>query len=152
MAKTAGFFRKIKLQHTILLLVLLLAIVAAIVYVSNLSIKPDNEHLDRNAQVVSVILSVASLVIGFNLFKRKMLEARNSTETTPERVRKYGNACLLWWTMIFAPALVALLCFLLTASYAFIALAAMHWLILLVFMPRKANIIVLLKLAPGELI
>lgn len=111
------------------------------------SIDPD---LERTLQVVAVVASVAVLLVGFNLFKRKMMEARNSTASGETRMRLYRTACIIWWAMIEGPGLLAVICFMITGGYAFIALAGFHILLLLVFMPRKDNIIVLLNLDSQE--
>lgn len=106
--------------------------------------------LDRTLQAVSVLLSAGIIWIGFNLFKRNMLAARNSTEPGVVRLSKYRTACFIWWAMIEGPGLFAAVCYFLTGNYAFIALAGFHLLLLLLFRPRKANIVVLLKLSEQE--
>jgi hypothetical protein len=106
--------------------------------------------LERTLQVVAVVVSIAALLVGFNLFKRKMMEARNSTAPGETRMSMYRTACILWWAMIEGPGLLAVICFMITGGYAFIALAGFHILLLLVFMPRKDNIIVLLNLNSQE--
>ncbi|MBO9632581.1 MAG: hypothetical protein J7578_05640 [Chitinophagaceae bacterium] len=144
-----GIIRKLKFQHSIFLVLLILAIVGAFLYTGTASIVED-EHLERMGSVVAVIISVACLLVGFNLFKRKMMEARNM-EPAESRARKYFMACMIWWSLIYLPALIALALFVLTAYYSFAALAVLHWLILLAFMPRKANIVVLLRLTDKDL-
>lgn len=145
----AGTIRQLKLLHTFLLVVLVLGIIGASVYAANTEM-PQNEDLERTGSVVAVIISVACLLAGFNIFKKKMLEARNE-ETPVVRVRKYLAACIIWWALIEFPAILSVVLFLQTGYYSFIALSTLHWLILLVFMPRKSNIAVLLRLTEKDL-
>ena len=145
----AGTIRKLKFQHTIFLVLLVVAMAGALVYTGTTGIA-ENEDLERTGSAVAVILSVACLLIGFNLFKRKMMEAR-SLDLPEMRIRKYFTACMIWWSLIYLPGIVALALFALTAYYSFVALAVLHCLILLAFMPRKDNIAVLLRLTEKDL-
>lgn len=150
MSKVSGAIRQLKFQHTLFIVILTLAIAGSIIY-ANAATIASNEGLERNGSVVVVLLSVAFLLVGFNLFKKNMMQARNSQESADIRTRKYANACIRWWLLIYIPALVALAFFLLTAYYSFLAMALLHWLILLVFLPRKANIAMLLRLTEKDL-
>jgi hypothetical protein len=109
-----------------------------------------DESFERIFQIVCVIASLSCLVIGFNLFKRKMMAARNSLEPGEKRMELYRAACIMWWALIEGPGILATIGYLLTGNFAFIALAIFHILILGAFMPRKQNIIVLLNLNGTE--
>lgn len=109
-----------------------------------------DESVSRILQVIAAVLSTGMLLLGFNLFRKKIMEARNSTEAGQKRMELYRTACIIWWAMIEAPGLFAMICFLLTGNYAFFALGFFHIVILAVFMPRKENIIVLLNLSSKE--
>jgi nitrate reductase NapE component len=111
---------------------------------------PAAADMERTLQVSSVLLSLILFVIGLNLFKRNMLKARNSTESGEVRFGKYRTACILWWAMIEGPGLFAVVAFALTGSYAFLLWAAAHILALIIFMPRKDNLIVLLNLTSED--
>jgi hypothetical protein len=62
----------------------------------------------------------------------------------------YRAACILWWAMIEGPGLLATIGYMLTANLSFLALAGLHILIILAFMPRRENIIVLLNLTAAD--
>lgn len=145
MSKAAGVIRQLKLQYSLFTVVLLLGIAGSLIYVLSASI-PANESLERNGSLAVVVIAAGLVVGGFNLFRKKMMAARNSQEPAFERTGKYAKACLLWWIMICIPALISLGLFTFTAYYSFFALAVTLWLILLLFMPRTANIAMLLRL------
>lgn len=150
MSKAAGVIRQLKLQHSLFTVVLLLGIAGSIIYALSATI-PANESLERNGSLAVVVIAAGLVVGGFNLFRKKMIVTRNSQEPAPVRAGIYAKACLLWWIMIYIPALISLGLFICTAYYSFLALAIVLWLILLLFMPRKANIAVLLRLTEQDL-
>jgi hypothetical protein len=106
--------------------------------------------MERILQVVSVIVSLSSVVAGFNIFKRRIILARNSGEPGKKRMSKYQAACITWWAMIEWPGVLAIVGYMLTGNFAFFAMALFHIVILLAFMPRKDNIVVLLQLNSTE--
>lgn len=143
-------FKGLKIVHLAIAagLVLFTAIILLLFQTGRLT--AFDPSLERTLQVVAVGVSVALLLAGFNLFKRKMMEARNHPGSGETRMNLYRSACLVWWAMIEGPGLVAVICFIITGNYAFIALAGFHILLLFLFMPRKENIIVLLNLNSQE--
>lgn len=143
-------FKALKILHLGITGGLLIFAAAMLFLFQTGNLKAIDPSLERTLQVVAVIFSVALLLFGFNLFKRKMMEARNSTESGETRMRLYRTACIIWWAMIEAPGLLAVVSFFITGNYAFLALAGFHVLVLLLFMPRKENIIVLLNLNTKE--
>lgn len=143
-------FKALKILHLAIAagLVLFTAIILLLFQTGQL--KALDPSLERTLQVVAVVVSVGMLVVGFNLFKRKMMEARNSSQAGETRMNLYRTACIVWWAMIEGPGMLAVICFIITGNYAFIALAGFHVLLLFLFMPRKGNIIVLLNLNSQE--
>lgn len=143
-------FKALKILHLTITAGLLLFTVVMFLLFQTGQLKAVDPSLERTLQVVAVVVSVALLLVGFNIFKRKMMEARNSTAPGETRMSLYRTACIIWWAMIEGPGLLAVVCFFITGNYAFVALAAFHILILFFFMPRKENIIVLLNLNSKE--
>jgi hypothetical protein len=109
-----------------------------------------DESMQRTLQVVCILVSGLSLFAGFKIFKKKIFAARNSPETGEKRMELYRTACILWWAMIEGPGIFAGAAFILSGNYAFFALAVFHLLALLLFAPRKSNIIMFLNLSSEE--
>jgi hypothetical protein len=143
-------FKALKILHLGITAGLLIFAAAILLLFQTGNLKAIDPSMERTLQVVAVLFSVALLLIDFNLFKRKMMEARNSTGSGGTRMALYRTACIIWWAMIEAPGLLAVVSFFITGNYAFLALAGFHVLVLLLFMPRKDNIIVLLNLNTKE--
>ena len=142
-------FTTFRILHAALLIGMTLFIIVSLV-ITLLGFQKASESLQRALQVVCIVLSAACVIGGFNIFKKRILAARNSLGTGEERMEQYRAACILWWALIEGPGLLATVGFLLSGNFAFFALAVVHLLILLAFMPRKANIILLLNLTPQE--
>lgn len=111
-----------------------------------------DDSMQRMFQVVCILLSALALFAGFKIFKKKIFAARNSMETGEKRMGMYRTACILWWAMIEGPGIVAGIAFVLSGNYAFFAFGVFHILALLMFAPRKANIILFLNLSSEEVV
>ena len=143
-------FKMLKVLHTALLMGMIIFGVIAIVLVQRNLIPASDESLERALQVACILVSGVALLAGFNLFKKKMMAARNDSGPGEQRMDLYRAACILWWAMIEGPGLLATIAYMLTHNFAFFALAVFHIACLFVFTPRKANIVVLLNLTPDE--
>jgi hypothetical protein len=144
-------FKVLKVLHTALLIGMIIFSLIAIVLVQrNLVPASGGETLERTLQVVCILVSGVMLLGGFNLFKKKMMVARNDTGPGEQRMDLYRAACILWWAMIEGPGLLAIIAYILTHNFAFFALGVFHIACLFVFSPRKANIVVLLNLSEAE--
>jgi hypothetical protein len=62
----------------------------------------------------------------------------------------YRGACIMWWALLEAPGLFAIISYMLTGNKVFIVLSLFHWALLAVFMPRRDNIILLLNLTSED--
>jgi hypothetical protein len=143
-------FKVLRILHTALLIGMAMFIIVSLVIVQQGIVTAAGESFQRIFQVVCVVVSAASLIGGFNIFKKRILEARNDMGPGEQRMDLYRAACILWWALIEGPGIMAVAGFIKTHNYAFFALAVFHLLCLLVFTPRKANIIVLLNLTSDE--
>jgi hypothetical protein len=143
-------FNVIKIVHIGLLVgMAMFDIVSLIIVLQGIPVIAD-EQTQRNLQVGCVFLSALLMIAGFKIFKKKILAARNSTEPGEKRMEMYRAACIMWWAMIEAPGIAAGIGFILSGNFSFFALAVFHLLAMLVFSPRKANIVLFLNLNNEE--
>jgi len=143
-------FKALSILHLALLCGLTIFILVALGVTLVEPVRTLDEPFQRALQVVCILLSLSCVIIGFNIFKRKIFIIRDSTAPADKRMEEYRAACVVWWAMIEGPGMLAGIGFLLSTNYAFFALAMAHVLILLAFMPRKANIILFLSLNSNE--
>ena len=140
----------IKIVHIGLLVgMAMFDIVSLIIVLQGIPVIAD-ESIQRNLQVGCVLLSALLLIGGFRIFKKRIFAARNSPEAGEKRMEMYRAACIMWWAMIEGPGIVAGIGFIISGNFAFFALAIFHLLAMLVFAPRKANIILFLNLNSNE--
>jgi hypothetical protein len=142
----------LKILHLSLLAGLSLFVIISFFISRNGDMSIADESVNRILQIVVIIISVSSLVLGFRLFRDKIRAIRFSTASAEIRMEQYRTACIIWWVMIEAPGIMAIVSYILTGNQAFLFLGLFHILVLFVFMPRKENIILLLNLNSEEVI
>ena len=119
-----GGIKSLQVLHSALLSgqVILLGIVLYLVYSGN-SI-PSMTGMDRNLQLVAIVVSAVCIIGGLQLFKRKVGQARDSQTGIKDKFIVYRGACILLWALLEAPVLVCGICFFLTGNTAFLLRAA----------------------------
>jgi hypothetical protein len=151
MKANTGNFRIFRLIHLTLVVGMSLFAIASLLIVRR-SLQPlVTVDVDRNLQIVVVIVSLLALFFGFRTFKNRILKTREANETAEKRISGYRSSCILWWLLIETPGIISFASFIITGNYAFFALGIFHLMILIMFTPRKENIILLLNLQSGEL-
>jgi hypothetical protein len=144
-------FKALKVLHTALLLGLASFMIVVYVVVSQGTMASEKDKtLETTLQAVAAVLSISSLLIGFNIFKKRLLAARNDTGSGETRFVLYRGACILWWAFLEGPGLFATASYFITGNLVFIVLALFHLALLAVFMPRKDNIVLLLRLTTED--
>ena len=111
---------------------------------------PSGTDLNRTLQGIAALLSVGALVFGYRTFNKKLSAIRSSTTNGMLKMAEYRKAIIGWWAFIEGPALFAIISFMLVGNFAFLALAGFHFLLMVLFAPRKDNIILLLNLSSEE--
>lgn len=140
-------FRNLKIVHTAILCMLaFFAIVSLVVPRS----QDSDKTFEQILQAIAAGISLLSLLVGFNIFRKQLYAARNNGGSAETRMAIYRSACITWWALIDAPGIFSIIGFILTSNYAFLALAIFHIGLLAIFMPRRDNIILLLNLTNEE--
>jgi Na+-transporting NADH:ubiquinone oxidoreductase subunit NqrB len=111
---------------------------------------PGDANLNRTFQGIAALLSVGALIFGYRTFNKKLVSIRSSTNNGIQKMDEYRKTLIGWWAIIEAPAFFAIICFMMVGNYAFLALAGFHFLLMVLFAPRKDNIILLLNLSSDE--
>src|SRR5215471_5603064 len=83
------------------------------------------EAQDRLIQVVVVIFSFAAVIIGMQLFRRKIEACRESGQGVREKLGMYKNACLVQWALLESAFIFSMASYIITGNWAFIGLAIM---------------------------
>lgn len=143
-------FKALKILHTAILCGLAIFTIISLVIPREEFAVDSGKSLEPVFQAVAAGASLLSLLIGFNIFKKQLVAARNNGGTAETRMAIYRSACITWWALIDFPGILSIIGFTLTSNYAFIALVLFHMGLLAMFMPRRSNIILLLNLTNEE--
>src|SRR5688500_378297 len=144
-------FKTLKILHSALLGGLaFFTLIAFVVQKQGLMIQQQDDTFEIVFQAIAAIMSITSLLAGFNIFKKRLVEVHNNRESAETRMDMYRAACILWWALLEGPGLFAIIAYVLIGNTVFIILALFHLALLTVFMPRKDNIVLLLNLTTDE--
>lgn len=146
----ANAFKTLKILHTAILGGLIIFTILSIVVPRDMVAGKADHDMEMILQAIAAGVSLLSLLVGFNLFKKRLVIVRNSAEPAEQRFAMYRAACIMWWALIDGPGIFAIISYFLTGNYAFLALALFQMALLAVFMPRKDNIVLLLNLTSDD--
>jgi hypothetical protein len=149
--QTQSPFKTLKILHTAMLFGFgIFIVIGFFIPAEEMRMKEDDKTIETIFQSVAAVLSLGSLLIGFNLFKKRMMASRNINKPAEKRFEIYRGACIMWWALLEAPGLFAIISYVLTGNKVFIVLSLFHWGLLAIFMPRRDNIILLLNLTSED--
>ncbi len=113
---------------------------------------PDRfQYLNQILQVIALVFSAAGFYVGSLLFKKKLLQARETLTGIKDKWALYRTACMLQWCMLEAPCIFVIICFLLTGNYAFLALAVALICLFAMMAPTKLKIVFQLQVSEAEI-
>jgi hypothetical protein len=109
----------------------------------------ETKNLDEIFQFIIPAFLVASY-IGSTMFVKNQLKALQAKETLREKLSGYTALLLIKLALLEVPSLFALVCFLLTSSYLYFALAGLIMLVFLLNRPTPSRIVNDLELSPTD--
>lgn len=137
----SGVLKTLFILHRIMLAgQLIFALVVFFLVYSGLFISQNSDYNNRVLQVLAIIFSVGGFYAGAFIFKKKLLAEKEILPDAKEKGERYRQACIIQWSLIEGPCIFAVVCFLLTGNYAFLALAAVLILIFAMMAPSKTKI------------
>lgn len=107
---------------------------------------------EKMVQVVALAFAAVAVFLGNRLFRKK-LEVINDNRTADAKTKlnQYRSACTAQWALLEASILLTGICLLLTANYAFLALATVLIVYFGMLIPVKARIAAQLNLQTSDL-
>lgn len=109
------------------------------------------QYLNQILQVIALVFSAAGFYIGSLLFKKKLLQARETLTDIKDKWTLYRAACMIQWALLEAPCIFVIICFLLTGNYAFLALAVSLIVLFAMMAPTKLKIVFQLQMSETEI-
>jgi hypothetical protein len=147
MRKKISPLKSLQILHTAMLAgMVLFCMVSAVVKLSG---KHIDSTLDKTLQVVVLIVSFGCVRAAFFIFNKRLQSADPSSSAT-EKLSVYRTASIIKWALIEGPVLFAVICFMLTRNYAFIALAFVLIVLFAIQAPSKLKAMLQLQITEQE--
>ncbi len=146
-----GTLRALLILHKIMLAgQLIFLMVAFFLGYKNLLPFQHSDALNRILQVLAIIFSVGGFYAGALLFKKRLLADKEMLSDPKEKLLRYRQACIIQWSLIEGPCIFAIVSFLLTGNYAFMALAVVLIMAFAMMAPSKMKIAFQLQISEEE--
>lgn len=109
------------------------------------------KHINKTLQIIAIAVYIASIYFSKSIFSKKLLQIRNSSADIKSKFAAYRSASLIQWAILEGSCLFIAGCFLVTANYAFLFLAAVMILLFAMLTPNKSKIAIQLQLSEEEI-
>jgi len=143
-------FRSLQLIYRALLWGQILFLAIALIAVATIAKKSASEQLDRQLQVIAVLVSFSAFIIGSRIFKKKLFQARHANISAKEKLAMYRSASLIQWALMDAATVFCIVAYIITHNFAFIALALLLLVIFGAMNPFKSKVMLQLALSPSD--
>lgn len=129
--------------------IILFALVALIVNNGKESLLKEVQS-GNGIMIVAGIISWIVLFAGNRLYQKKISSIQSSDETLQKRLSDYRRALVLFFAFMEFPALLSIICFLLTGEYVFLGWVVIMIVIMLTKFPSENNMINILNISAQE--
>jgi hypothetical protein len=104
---------------------------------------------DRLFQIVALLFTGITFVVGNLLFKKKVAALKGNTSlTVQQQFEYYKTASLIQWALLEAATLFNGIAYFLVGNYSFIALAVILILLFAMLTPNKTKMAIQLGISP----
>jgi hypothetical protein len=145
MEQKENIFKVLQLLHRAMLAGMVLFCLIALFLVITGQTKYVATFTGKALQVTEIVV-VFLFAGGGSLLFNKKIQSTTTVETAAERMRIYRTSVIIRWAMTEIPVLFAIIAFVLTGNYAFLALATVLMVLFALIAPAKNKIIQLLQL------
>ncbi len=149
MEQKENIFKVLQLLHRAMLAgMILFSIIGVYISVTG-QIKHVETATGKVLQVAVIVIAFLFAGVGFYLFNKRV-QATDNLTTAMERMAVYRSAAILRWAMIEVPVMFAIISFVLTGNYAFLAFAVVLMFLFLYVAPTKNKIVQQLQISEKE--
>jgi hypothetical protein len=150
-ATAPSIFRDLQNIYKTMLYVLVIGMIAVFLLVQfGLVNAMVDVPTDRLLQVVAVLYCFAAVFAALQLFKRKLERIKQSELPVREKLMQFKSASVLQWSLMESAAIFSTLCYLLTANWAFLALAFTLLVLFGGLNPFKQKVLIQLRLSEQD--
>jgi hypothetical protein len=127
----------------------LFAVVSVYLVYSKAFTAPAKEQ-EKILQVAALMAAATGIYAALTIFRKKLQQIRDMQTGIKEKFEKYRTANITQWALLEAPALICIICFLLTGNYAFLALAIVVMFLFVMTAPSKLKIMLQLQISEAD--
>jgi len=143
-------FRSLQLIYRALLWGQILFLIVALIVASTIAKRAASEELDRQLQVIAVLVSFSAFIIGSRVFKKNLFQARNANISAKQKLAMYRKASLIQWALMDVATVFCIVGYIVTHNFSFIGLALLMLVIFGGMNPFKSKVMLQLALSPSD--
>lgn len=129
---------------------IIFAILAVLLVQFRVIAPPADIPLDRLLQVIAVLYSFAAVLVGMQLFRRRVENLRNSQEHAREKLAGYQNASMVQWALLESASIFCSICYIISGNWAFLGLTLTLLVIFGGLNPFKHKVMIQLRLSDQD--
>jgi hypothetical protein len=146
-----GRLKSLQIIHKAMMAGVIILTVLLVLLISSNHLTALLPQYNQPLQLVVLAMAAAGFFIGNSIVKKAIAKVRKDGLDINNKWMIYRQACLIQWALLEAPAILALVFFLLTGNYAFVALAVTLILVMGLTAPTKLKVAMLLQLSQAEI-
>lgn len=108
------------------------------------------ESLDRILQVIAVFYSFIAVIVGLQLFRRRLESIKSLEIPARDKVIQYKSASIVQWALLEGAGIFCIICYILTGNWSFLGLAIMLLAIFGGLNPFKQKVMLQLRLNDAD--
>lgn len=143
-------FRSLQLIYRALLWGQILFLAIALIAVATIAKKTASEQLDRQLQVIAVLVSFSAFIIGSRIFKKKLFQARHANISAKHKLVIYRTASIIQWVLMDVATVFCIAGYIVTHNFSFIGLAMLMLVIFGGMNPFKSKVMLQLALSSAD--
>ncbi|KIC91113.1 hypothetical protein [Flavihumibacter sp. ZG627] len=106
--------------------------------------------VDRMLQVITVIYSFAAVIVGMQLFRRRVESIRSDDNAVRIKLAAYKSAAMLQWYLLLGASVFCMVSYVITANWSFLGLTIMILAIFGGLNPFKQKVMLQLRLSDQD--
>ncbi len=106
--------------------------------------------MDRLLQVITVIYSFAAVIVGMQLFRRRVESIRSDDNAVRTKLAAYKSAAMLQWYLLLGASVFCMVSYVITGNWSFLGLTIMILAIFGGLNPFKQKVMLQLRLSDQD--
>lgn len=108
------------------------------------------ETLDRLLQVIAVVYSFVAVIVGLQLFRRRVNSIRESALPVRDKLQQFRSGCIVQWALLTGAGFFCAICYVVTGNWAFLGLGIMLLAIFGGLNPFRQKVMLQLRLSEQD--